>query len=112
MLPDPELQDDELHPIPSVDSCDIHGERKDGGHDLVVVIASPLAADQRSQKRLVEKLRKYLTAIEALRDRGAGDCRVVVKAHRDSDDRIFELLERSRAWVEQEHVSLEVTKIP
>ena len=112
MSHDSELQDDNSHPIPSVDLCDVHGERKDGGHDLVIVIASPVEADRRSQKRLVEKLRKYLTAIEALRGRGAGDCRVLVKAHRDSDEAIFELLERSRIWIEQAHISLEVTKIP
>ena len=100
-----------MHPIPNVELCDVHGKRKDGGHDLVVVIASPLKADHRSQKRLIEKLRRYLAAIDALRDSGASDCRVIVKAHRDSDEAIFDLLERSRVWVEHEKVSLEIAKI-
>jgi hypothetical protein len=111
MITDPDLQADELHPIPNVELCDVHGERKDGGRDLVVVIGSPLKGDHRSQKRLIEKLKQYLAAIEALRDRGAGNCRVIVKAHHDSDELIFSLLERSRVWVEHENVSLKIAKI-
>jgi hypothetical protein len=60
------LAKDETHPIPDVDVCDIQGERKDGGRDLVIVVARPMKADERSQRRLVEKIRGYLAFLSGL----------------------------------------------
>jgi hypothetical protein len=52
--------DDPDHPIPSLTALDVHGIRKGGGSDLIVVVASPLGFDEKSQKRLLDKLDIYL----------------------------------------------------
>jgi hypothetical protein len=51
---------DSEHPIPRVDALDIHAVRATGGSDLVVVVAAPLCADERSQQRLLSKIENYL----------------------------------------------------
>src|SRR5450432_700803 len=52
--------DDPNHPIPSLSVVDINAVKKGGGSDLSIVIASPLKADERSQKRLLDKIDLYL----------------------------------------------------
>jgi len=103
---------DDTHPIPDLDACDIHGELKDGGHDFVIVIASPLQADDRSQCRLLEKISRYVDCLVRLGDVPPGACkRIIVKIHSASAPAIFDLLDRIRPWTESNHVSLEISKI-
>jgi hypothetical protein len=103
---------DDGHPIPDLDVVDVHGELKDGGHDLVIVIASPLQADHRSQLRLREKVSRYLGFLAGLGDMPAGASkRIIVKIHRGSAPDVFELLERCRPWAEDNHVLFEVSKL-
>jgi hypothetical protein len=104
---------DDTHPIPDLEVCDVHGVRKDGGHDFVIVIASPLDADERSQRRLLEKIGRYLECLSGLGSAStSARSRIMVKIHASSDPAIFELLRRSRAWIEDNQVSLEVATLP
>ena len=50
------LADDDSHPILFLGNLDVCGVRRDGGGDLVLLVASPLAPDERSQHRLLHKL--------------------------------------------------------
>ena len=97
--------DDPMHPIPSVSAIDVHGVRNDGGSDLVIVVASPLSFDERSQKRLLAKIELYLQFIrtpECQAEAGIASTEntsIFVELHPDSDQRVLDLLERSKPWV-------------
>jgi len=107
---------DELpeHPIPRLDVIDVHGVRKTGGSDLVIVIASPLRMDELSQSRLLKKIENYLNFIasnEYSVQYGAptpNNTAVVVHVNSKSDEGIFKLLENCRPWVNDNHASLQV----
>src|ERR1700688_2535714 len=97
--------DDPTHPIPSVTALDIHASKRGGGADLVIVVASPLRADERSQKRLLEKIELYLRFLGTSEfETMSGiptveNTSIVVRLHPDSDAAIFELLDRSMTRV-------------
>ena len=97
--------DDPTHPIPSVSAIDIHAVKNDGGSDLVIVIASPLLFDERSQKRLLDKIDLYLQFIrtpECEAEAGVAtseNTSIVVELHPGSDQRVLELIEGSKPWV-------------
>jgi hypothetical protein len=97
--------DDPAHPIPSVSAIDVHGVKSDGGSDLVIVIASPLSFDERSQKRLLDKIELYLHFIrtpECQAEAGvasAENTSILIELHPDSDLRVLGLIERSKPWV-------------
>ncbi len=106
------LAKDDLHPIPDLDVCDVHAELKDGGHELVLVIASPLSADERSQRRLMKKIDHYLSFLSGLGEVPVGAAkRITVKIHPRSTPAIFDLLERCRPWANDNHVSLDISKL-
>jgi hypothetical protein len=106
--------DDETHPIPRVGTIDVETKLESGGAYFALVIASPMHADQRSQKRLLKKLENYIGDFyspEALKARGQPtprSARIRVVVHPDSDDEIFELLDRSRRWVENNQITFVV----
>lgn len=106
-------QDDHpAHPIPSLTSLDIHAIKKTGGSDLIIVIASTLAADERSQTRLLDKIEAYLSFIQSSEYResvGIPDpttTRIVVRIHDASEPAVFDLLHRCEDWVASCHASL------
>lgn len=105
---------DESHPIPDLGVIDINGVRKGGGSDLVIIIASPLAAEQRSLQRLMRKLEVYLQFMRSDQFRAeAGtptpeNTRIIVKIHRESCPEAFELLRRNREWVRNNDATLEI----
>src|SRR5580692_6709718 len=107
--------DDPDHPIPSLTALDVHGIRKGGGSDLVVVVASPLGFDEKSQKRLLGKLDIYLRYInspeyESVCGPPTPDATAIeVQLHPDSDPRIVELLERCRPWALENRATLRTT---
>jgi hypothetical protein len=109
--------DDPTHPIPSVSAIDVHGVKNDDGSDLVVVIASPLSFDERSQKRLLDKIELYLQFIGTPECQAeAGDATtentsIIVELHPDSDPRVLELIERSKAWVAASGATLKATRL-
>ncbi|MCK5275251.1 MAG: hypothetical protein KAR37_11425 [Alphaproteobacteria bacterium] len=106
--------DDPDHPIPSLTVVDVHAVKKDGGGDLAIIVASPLMADEYSQTRLLDKIEGYLGFISSKEnEKKSGpatpeNTRIVVHIHSESDPAIFDLLERSKPWVLQNNVSLEV----
>lgn len=52
--------DDPGRPIPSVATLDVAAVIKSVGADLDIVIASPLASDERALTRLLDKIQGYL----------------------------------------------------
>src|SRR3569623_1271690 len=96
--------DDADHPIPAVETLDINLVKKTGGSDLIIIIASPLKADERSQRRLLRKIELYLMFIatpEFERESGVANpetTSIIVRIHPGSDAVIFDLLERCKPW--------------
>jgi hypothetical protein len=103
----------ESHPIRDVgkidvtvftDSCALYG----------IIIASPARGDIESQKRLIEKLEAYIgdfysPSIGARYGAPSQDtCRITVAIHPDSDPVLFDLLEKCKLWVEENHIAFDV----
>lgn len=111
-------RNDPGHPIPNLNVIDVVGYKKEGGADLCVVVASPLAADAESQTRLLDKLEGYLGYIQSgefLDDSGAPanpeNTTINVLLHPDSADAVRELLCRCQQWVNQGGASLVVRNL-
>jgi hypothetical protein len=109
--------DDPTHPIPSVTALDVHAIKRGGGSDLVIIVASPLQADERSQRRLLDKIEIYLNFLkteEYQREYGSPtpeSTTIVVRLHPGSDPVILDLLERCKPWVHKGHAALAVTSL-
>ncbi len=107
--------DDELHPIPRMDVIDVEATLKGGGAYRGITIATPLSADARSQERLLRKIKVYIEDFHSeVSKRRIGKprpekCQIHVGIHPDSDPAIFELLERCRAWVAENDLTLKIT---
>lgn len=107
--------DDPNHPIPSLTALNVHVIKKGGGSDLKVIVASPLGFDEKSQKRLLDKLNIYLRYInspeyEAECGSPTPDTTTIeVQLHPDSDPRIFELLGRCMPWAMENRATLRTT---
>ena len=105
-------RDDPDHPIPSLAVIDVATYKKGGGADLFIIVASPLAADQGSLTRLLDKIKGYLRHIlsEEFRTEAGvpspENTSIIVNLHSDSDRAAWDLVERSKAWVENNHASL------
>jgi uncharacterized protein YtpQ (UPF0354 family) len=108
---------DDTHPIPDLQVIDVHGVKKGGGSDLLVIVASPLQADARSIFRLARKLDGYLQEInsDAYRSEcgtpGAGVTSIIVRLHPRSDPAVEEVLGYAVSWAEKRNASLRVEKI-
>lgn len=104
--------DDSDHPIPSLAVLDVAAILKDGGADLTIVIASPLAADRHSLTRLLDNIQGYLGHIQSpeFQDEAdapsPGNTTIKVLIHPDSSPEAFDLLERSKEWVLANRVTL------
>ena len=108
---------DEMHPIPSVDACDIEAARTDGGADLVIVIAAPIANDQRSRLRLMKKVENYLGYINSQSfaqrygppspDRTG----IIVRYHPHCAMGLIRLIEECRGWIEDNGAVLSLQPI-
>ena len=111
------LEDDESHPIPSVDNLDMVAQRRTGGARLVVIISSPLGADERSQTRLMMKLENYLGFIispDFEREFGRPDPKkvdILVRIDSRSDPAVFDLLRRCEPWALENMASLLVETV-
>ena len=110
------LADDERHPIPKVDVCDVHGVRKGGGADMILIICTPMKSDVRSRERLMKKIELYLGFITS--ETFKAECgtattdntTITVHIHPDSDSGIFSLLDQCRGWVEDNGARLKIKK--
>jgi hypothetical protein len=106
--------DDPTHPIASLTALDIHASKHGGGADLVIIVAKPLQSDERSQKRLLDKIESYLRFLttpefEALSGiPSVTNTSVIVRLHPGSDAAIVDLLERSKPWVAKNFASLTI----
>jgi hypothetical protein len=110
---------DQDHPIPNLNVVDVNTVKKGGGSDLFIVIASPLAGDHRSLKRLLRKVERYLEFLNSKSFQSASgvaspdNTRIVVRLHPASDPAAFELLERNKQWVLNNNATLIVdTQLP
>lgn len=104
--------DDPSHPIPSLSALDVEGIKKGGGADLIIVIASPLGADERSRRRLLAKIEiylKYLDSAEFVEKAGMptpdNTC-IIVHLHPESDPEILDVIERCKPWVRTKSATL------
>ena len=109
--------DDPDHPIPSVAVLDVVAILKAGGADLSIVIATPLAADERSLTRLLDKIEGYLGHIQSPEfqaEAGAPDSSnttIKVLIHPASAPEAYDLLERSKDWVLANHATLKIEQL-
>jgi hypothetical protein len=111
-LSNPVLADDPLHPIPFVNALDVQAVWKEGGSDLGIIVASPLAADEHSLERLLSKIEAYLRFIgrtdfkEQCGMPNPQNTRIVAYLHPDSDPRVEQVLSRCKPWVESHFANL------
>jgi Family of unknown function (DUF6572) len=105
---------DEAHPIPNLSVVDINTVKKGGGSDLIIIIATPLRAEERSLRRLLKKIEVYLAFIQSEQFQSESgpptpeNTTILVKIHRDSAPEAFELLYRNRDWVKNNNATLEI----
>lgn len=96
--------DDPSHPIPALNALDIQAVKIGGGSDLVIIVASPLLSDERSQRRLLNKIENYLgflSSPECQAKAGVAtpdNTSIIVRIHPGSDEAVFELIERCKPW--------------
>jgi hypothetical protein len=106
--------DDQSHPIPNMGVVDLIVESKTGEIELLIIVASPLQADPRSQTRLLDKIGGYLSYVsssEFCKEFGApspNKTRIIVKLHPNSAPIIRELLTRCHDWVGDNNAALSV----
>lgn len=110
----PEPGDDPNHPIPYLGSLDVMSVKTGGGADLIIVVASPLMADERSKTRLLDKIRGYLGFIGSNEfhaqagEPNPSNTQVVVKLHPNSAPQIHDFLVRCEPWVQRSNATLQV----
>jgi hypothetical protein len=109
--------DDQSHPIPNMGVVDLIAESKSGEIQLLIIVASPLQADQRSQTRLLDKIGGYLGYVSSSEFReqfGApspNKTSIVVKLHPNSAPVIRELLASCHDWVGDNNAALSVEEL-
>jgi hypothetical protein len=108
--------DDPAHPISRIDGLDMIGKRRDGGVELRIKVSGPLKGDERSQRRLLQKIDLYLAFVASpdfeaeFGEPDVSKTFVVVAIDGQSDPAIFELLKRCEAWVREGKATLVVEK--
>ena len=108
---------DPSHPIPYPKVLDLVAFNKSGGANLTIVVASPLFGDPRSLTRLRDKIEGYLghmLSTEFQSEAGvptAENTSITVALHSGSASEVYELLERSRVWVQSNNATLVVEKL-
>lgn len=106
--------DDPNHPVPSIAVLDVVVFRKSGGAELTIVIATPLAADERSLKRLLDKIEGYLGHLQSSEFQAeaiaphSGNTTINVLIHPASAPEVYDLLEDAKDWVLANHATLKV----
>jgi uncharacterized protein YtpQ (UPF0354 family) len=110
-------QEDENHPVRSLEVIDVYAKKNSGGATLAVVIASPLQVDARSIYRLYRKLDGYLDFIAS--EGFAQECGtpspestdIDVNLHVGSDPAISALLGSLDGWAKKRFASLRITPL-
>lgn len=103
------------HPIPALNGLDILTVKKEGGADLIVIIAEPIDGSELSQNRLLTKLQNYFGFInssayqlQASVKPSPSNTKVIVKIHPKSSDTYIDLLSRCKPWATENNCSLEM----
>ena len=103
---------DPEHPIPYVESIDYISNCNDGGLALALIIGRPLEADERSTKRLAQKLKNYLGFIERQKARHCGGTfRITAYINADSDEQAVARLMQHSVWFTRSCVDFVVKKM-
>ena len=109
---DPENDPD--HPIPYLRVLDVATYLKSGGGDFSIIVATPIQGDERSQRRLLDKIQTYLAYCNSDEYRSRTPpptpetTRIIVRLHPDSSVAILQLLEKCHVWARSERASLAV----
>jgi hypothetical protein len=112
-----ELADDDSHPIPRVRVVDYVRTIEGGGAGYGLVIARPIAADQRSMHRLATKLGAYVEDFfsdESREKQGTpapGRMWILVNIHRDSSPAAFEMIKDHIPWMHENGINLTINAI-
>lgn len=103
------------HPIPTLNGLDIITIKKQGGADLIVVIASPIDESEFSQNRLIAKLQNYFGFINSSAYQLQASVKptpentsVIVKIHPKSSGVYVDLLSRCEPWAIENNCSIEL----
>ena len=97
--------EDQGHPIPRLDTLDVHVTTDKGAY-VGIVIASPLRDDEMSRARLQEKVEVTLSYFQSAeyQERYGVPCRersrFWINVHCDSDPSMLELIEHYREQIE------------
>lgn len=98
-------------------NCYVNVVKKSGGADLVVVVAAPLADDERSLNRLMKKLEMYIRFMPSDEFRAesgvpsAANTHIKVNLHLDSSPVAKDLLFRCHDWVRANNATLEMESL-
>jgi len=104
-----DFDEDESHPIPSVDTLDVVGKFHAGGAKLVIVCGGPLEPDMRTQQRLLQKITNYQNfclSDEFEQEFGQGPKIIDIRLAEPPHEVIELLLNECRPFLEQNGVSL------
>jgi hypothetical protein len=105
-------QQDLAHPLPDLGVIDINVVKGSGGSDLIIVVASPLAGDEYSLRRLLRKVEVYLAFLhsdEFIAESGFAspdNTRIVARLHPHCHPLAVELLEKNKQWVRNNDATL------
>jgi len=106
------LEDDDEHPIPFIYNIDVFSELEGGGGVLSIITAQPLADDERTQKRLLEKIEIYLLFINSDQFPTEGgphtieNTTIEVILRKGTSHIIIDLLEKCVPWVSNNNSKL------
>ena len=104
-LPKAGPAEDRDHPIPRLDTLDVHVETKRGAF-VAIIIATPLRDDEMSRARLQEKVEVSLSYFQSAeyREKYGTPCRahsrIWIKVHCNSDTAMLQLIEHYRKQIE------------
>jgi len=115
---EPEREDDPDHPVPYLGVIDVAAYLKSGGAKLTIIVASPLEDDERSHKRLLDKIEGYLSYIasdqfleHAHATASPENTTITVALHPATAPSVFSLLARCHQWVESGRAKLVVRQL-
>ncbi len=107
-------EDDPEHPIPFLDRLDVFAEFENGGGRLIIVAAQPLTGDDRTLKRILQKIENYLVFVNSDQfpiengPQTIENTEIAVSLKPGTDQVVFEFLESCVGWVAQNNARLVV----
>jgi hypothetical protein len=105
-------------PIQDVTVFDILGERKDGGIDAAIVVATPLDGSPETLRILAQKIRNYVTELSSADFLAEyprvpnSSVRIIIMCHGPVDAAAYGLISAMRGEVQAAGILLEVEHCP